>query len=58
MIESKKVYKYEFLCSAVGCPLKDTCAHAKRNKDQVREVIRAPYVRKNGKFVGCKEFTR
>lgn len=55
-IESKRVFKYKFLCSAVGCPLKDKCVHANRNKNEVAEIIRAPYVKKNGKFTGCKEY--
>lgn len=53
MIESKRKFKHEFKCAAVGCPFKKVCLHAKRDKDEVREVIKAPYKKVNGKFAGC-----
>ena len=56
-IESKRNFKYETLCAAVGCPLKEKCQLHHRPKSEVREYIRAPFKRRNGKFISCDKFT-
>lgn len=55
MIESKKVFRYEIKCAGVGCPLADICGHYSVPLEQARNFIRAPYIRKNGKFVKCDQ---
>jgi len=47
MIESKKQFKVETWCAAVGCPFKGECKLSTVDKTQARELIRA--VQKNGK---------
>lgn len=58
--EKLKKFKHETACIGKDCPLRFSCGlfFNLNERQNVREIIKAPFVITDGQFKGCKSFAK